>query len=193
MAKSPKPSNEKTQKKPRVSRRNLWFSYFTDSSNKRTFLNRKESVRAAGYKTKNEESLRVMGHQNFLKLTDKINIWLDEVGLSENTLKMKLVGLMDARETKFQTMKGAVDKEQLPVNVNILATTGKIETDEDGEHYGSGDTLLAIEVDAIETQRRSLDMAIKVKGVYAAEKREHTGPDGEPLHGNWTINVVMAK
>ena len=32
-------------------------------------------------------------------------------------------------------------------------------------------------MEAIETQRRSLDMAFKVKGTYAPEKREHSVPE----------------
>lgn len=36
-------------------------------------------------------------------------------------------------------------------------------------------------VEAIETQRKTLDMALKVKGMYAPARLEHTGRDGKKL------------
>jgi len=124
----------------KVSKINLWFAHFTNSACSTTFLNRKESARAAGYKTKNDESLRVIGHQNFTKLTDKIEKWLDETGLSENALKIKMLSLLEAKETKF--------------------------------FQKDGEIVTQVEVEAIEVQRKTLDMALKVKGLYAPEKHE---------------------
>ncbi len=45
------------------------------------------------------------------------------------------------------------------------------------------------EVEAIETQRKTLDMAIKVRGMYSPEKREHTGPGGVDLFANMLKDV----
>lgn len=131
---------------PRLSKLNLWFKHFTNESCRDTFLNRKESARHAGYKTNNEDSLRQIGCQNFTKLTDQIEKWLDEAGLSENALKIKLLSLMDAKETKFFQKDGEVTDQR--------------------------------EVEALETQRRALDMALKIKGAYAPEKHEHSGNVG---------------
>ncbi|MCK5018042.1 MAG: hypothetical protein KAS32_13380 [Candidatus Peribacteraceae bacterium] len=50
------------------------------------------------------------------------------------------------------------------------------------------------EVNAIETQRRSLDMAFKVKGTYAAEKKELSGPGGGPIQTEGaTITAEMSE
>jgi len=128
---------------------NLWLSYFVNSENKTTFLNRKESARAAGYKGSSEDAFRAIGTQNYLKLSDKINNWLEDVGLSENALKTKLISLLEAKETKFFQHEGVVSDQR--------------------------------EVDALETQRRTLDMAFKIKGSYAPVRNEHAGPKGEPI------------
>ncbi len=49
---------------------------------------------------------------------------------------------------------------------------------EDAEPYDDGETLLAINVADPEIQRKSLDMAYKITGEYAPEKREHGGIGG---------------
>lgn len=122
----------------RVSKINLWFKHFTNEACQTTFLNRKEAARAAGYKANSEAALRAIGSQNFTKLSTEIDKWLNEAGLSENALKIKLLGLLEAKETKFFQKDGVVTDER--------------------------------NVEALETQRRTLDMALKIKGIYAAEK-----------------------
>ncbi len=52
---------------------------------------------------------------------------------------------------------------------------------EDAEAVDDGETLLAITVADPEIQRKTLDMAFKVTGEYAPEKRELTGKDGKPI------------
>jgi len=37
------------------------------------------------------------------------------------------------------------------------------------------------EVEALDVQRKSVDMGFKIHGTYVAEKREHTGKDGGPI------------
>ncbi len=142
-----------TKKKPKViikpNKLAFWLKHFTNESCSTTFLNKTESARCAGYKAKSEESLRQIGCQNFTKLNDKIAKWLDEQGLSENALKTKLLALTEAKETKF------------------FSTPVK---DENGKAV---DILVKeIEVEALEIQRRTLDMALKVKGLYAPERHE---------------------
>jgi len=127
----------------------LWFYHYTNDACPRTFLSNIEAARAAGYKTKNELSLAQIGYQNSKKLSDKLNDWMDEVGLSDAVLKKKLLSLMEATETKFFQHEGVVTDQR--------------------------------EVAAIETQRRTLDMALKVKDLYAPKKFEHTGKDQGPI------------
>ena len=136
----------------RVSKLNVWLKHFLNEGCSTTFLNKTESARRAGYNCRAsniEECFRNIGAQNYIKLTDKISTWLDDNGLSENTLKLKLLSLMEAKETKFFQHEGVVTDER--------------------------------EVAAIETQRKTLDMALKVKGMNAPTKHELTGKDGKPL------------
>lgn len=181
----------KNKNKIRLCKRDLWLSHFLNSSNARTFLNRKESARAAGYKTENEASLEAIGHENFRKLSDRIEAWLQDEGISNNELKIRLIQLMEAKETRFQTMKGTVNPDSLPECVKVLATTGVIERAKNGGvYYGDGISLLAIETENLELQRRALDMALKVKGMYAPTKNELTGKNGEPIATRVVIELV---
>lgn len=144
--------------KERVSKLNVWFKHFINENCSTTFLNKTESVRRAGYKTKKENSLKSIGCENFTKLNDKISKWLDETGLSENALKIKLLSLMEAKETKFFAFQGEIIEQ--------------------------------VEVEAIETQRKTLDMALKVKGMNAPTKHELTGKDGKRLLPRETKIIV---
>lgn len=132
-----------------ISKRIIWLKFFLDQDNKDTFLNGTESARAAGYKAATDSTLAGIGSNNFKALKKKIDIWLEEEGLSDTALKMKLLNLLEAKETKFFAHQGCVTDER--------------------------------EVEALEVQRRSLDMAFKIKGSYAPEKREHSGPNGAPI------------
>lgn len=82
---------------------------------------------------------------------------------------------MEARETVFQKLKGAVLQSTLPEGHRVVASSGTVITTKDGDLYGDGDTLIEIDVQALGVQVKATDMALKVKGLYAAEKVEHSG------------------
>ena len=96
--------------------------------------------------------MRHLGCRNFIKVSDGINQWFDAAGLSENALKIKLLSLLNAKETKFFS---APIKDKNGVVTDIF--------------------VKEVDVEAIEIQRKTLDMAIKVRGMYAAKKYDHTG------------------
>ncbi|RJX19017.1 MAG: hypothetical protein C4575_09585 [Desulforudis sp.] len=135
--------------KRKPTKQNAWLKHFLNEGCSTTFLNATESAKRAGYLASSDESFRSIGYQNFTKLADKINTWLDEHGLSESALKIKLVSLLNARETKFFAHEGRVVDER--------------------------------EVEAIEVQRRTLDLAFKLKGSYAPEKHDHSGEVALPV------------
>ena len=112
-------------------------------------MNRTASAKAANYKCSTNESFRAVGYENFTKLHSKIEEWLEEVGLSDNQLKTKILSLLEAKETRFFQKDGLVTETRT--------------------------------VEALEVQRKTLDMALKMKGMYAPEKREHTGKGGKPI------------
>lgn len=126
----------------KICKLDLWFSHYINSDSPETFLNKSGSAKAAGYKTSREQSFGEIGYQNSIKLQDRISKWIDEIGLSENALKKKLLNLIEAKETRFFQKDGKV-----------------IETRE---------------VEALETQRRTLDMAMKVKGLYEQDNLQRS-------------------
>ncbi|MCF8095874.1 MAG: hypothetical protein K9J79_11000 [Desulfobacteraceae bacterium] len=52
----------------------------------------------------------------------------------------------------------------------------------DGQLYVETETVIGINVENKELQRRALDMAFKMKGSYAPGKKEHTGKNGTEIH-----------
>ena len=156
---------------PRKSKLDLWFKFYIDKSNKSTFLNKTAAARAAGYKCRDNEGFGNIGYQNSVKLSPRMNTWLDEVGLSDEALKEKLLQLSEAKETKFIKIKGYLDPKDLPDNIKAIGTSGFAETDKEGNvEYSAGDTLIEIETDALGIQTKNLEMALKVKGLFSPEE-----------------------
>ena len=98
-----------------------------------------------------------------------------------------------AKRTEKAKMKGAVDLPKTPKG-NLRKgyrafTSGVIEQNEDGKSYGTGETLVLIDmVDNAERRK----MAQLVAGWYgltpAAEFRvKHSGPDGGPIETETTF------
>ena len=83
--------------------------------------------------------------------------------MSENFLKLKLRSLIDAKETKF-------------FHSPVKDENGKV----------TDIFVKEVEVEAIETQRKTLDMALKVKDMMAPKKFEHSGPGGKPIETKLT-------
>ena len=148
----------KTDKPNIISKLNLWFSFYVDDCNPKTYLNKTESAIASGYKCRAKDPYQCycnIGGQNYRKLQPRISQWLDDTGLSESALKQKLCDLMVVKEKKFFS---APIKDE-----NGLVTGMHIEN---------------VEVDAIETQRKTLDMALKVKDMIAPTRHEVAGSKG---------------
>ena len=151
----------------------LWFKLYTDSSNKKLFLNSTQCALKV-YDTEDYNSARQIGVDNKKSMAPILKVWLDEEHFSDEALRSRLVGLMDAQETKFIHLRGKIEEGDLPEGFSLVGH-GVTEKGE-GEHaYTEYVTLVQVNMDAKETQRRSLDMALKVVGKYAADKVEISG------------------
>lgn len=122
-----------------ASKREIWLGHYLDQGNPDTYLNAAESARAAGYKCA-KENFKKIGYINRRECEKQITDWLDDAGLSESALKLKLVSLLEAKETKFFQKDG------------LVKTT--------------------VEVENLAIQQKALDMALKMKGLYAPEKKK---------------------
>lgn len=141
-----------------------------------TFLNATAAAIKAGYKAKSSHSFEQIGFANRKRFESKIATWLDEHGFSEARLKTKVLELMEAKETVFHKIKGAVLQSSLPEGHRVVATSGTVITTKDGGSvYGDGDSLLEIDVQNYGVQVKSVEMALKVKGLFAPEKHDHSG------------------
>lgn len=174
-----KEATKKATKESRVGRggatprQNLWLFHFLNQDNPVTFLNRTQAAMAA-YNGKSYQGAANIGHINFKKFKPDIEAWLEEEGYSLTSLKMRLVKLMEAKETKLQTVRGRVDETGLPENTRVIVSGETERISKSGEAITETETLLAVEVDAVETRRRSIDMGLKMRpDGYASEKHDH--------------------
>lgn len=157
------------KKGKRLTKRTVWLGHYLNQDNPVTFLNGTQSVVAAGYKCKPLHASSIAS-ENYGILCEQIETWLDENGLSEGKLKGKLLSLVGAKKTIFQKIKGAVRQEDLPPGYRLITTSGMTEENNEGSPiFIDGDSLIEIEVDALGIQTKSLDMALRVKGLYAPE------------------------
>lgn len=156
-------------------KRNVWLKHYLNQANPDTFLNAVASAKAAGYKASTPSSFESIGYENLRKLRNEVETWLDDNALSTSALKEKLLSLIEAKQTKFIKIKGAVSAKNLPAGCELITTAGAVFETKDGMIFGEGESLLAINTDSIETQRRSLDMALKIRGAYAPDEVKVSG------------------
>ena len=90
---------------------------------------------------------------------------------------------LKAKKTEFIKLKGAVNPANLGKGQSIIATSGIIEQDKDGEWYGTGDTVIAVQVADLGIRQKGLNEVHKLRGDYPADKQKHevTGPNGGPI------------
>lgn len=130
-------------------KKDMWLYYYLDQTNPKTFLNITRSARAAGYNCKTADSFYEIGRHNLKVLAPTINEWLDDFGLSENVVKLKLAQLMEATEKVFFSHQGKVTDER--------------------------------EIKALQIQLQAARFVMKIRGMDAPQKHEHSGPAGKPL------------
>ena len=73
----------------------LFLKHLLDESNPNTFMNATGSAKAAKYNCSTENSYSLIGYENIRKLKPYISQWLEEFGLSEERLKLKIVELLE--------------------------------------------------------------------------------------------------
>lgn len=149
----------------------LWLAAYLDRTNRDTFLNSTASAKEADYKCKDENSFQSMGSQNLSKLKPRIDKWLTDAALTEDALRKKLVDLVNAEETKIINIKGKITKANLPDNCKILVESEQTKlAGKDAIEYVEEHTVMAVNMDSLPIQQKSLDMAFKVKGMYQSDK-----------------------
>jgi hypothetical protein len=166
-------ANKKPKTKIRPNKLALWLKHYLNEACSTTFLNKTESARKARYNA-NENSLRQIGCQNYTKLKDEITKWLDEFGLSENALKESVIRGFKIKESKIINVKGTVEESELPEGTRLLLSGSLIKYDKHGNEYTELTSVIAIDVDSIEIQRKFIEMGIKIRGLYAPERHEVT-------------------
>ncbi len=152
----------------------LWFRYYTDESNRVTFLNGVQSAMVAygdiTYDRANQNSV-----YNKKAMRPLISLWLDEVGLSEDYLKSRVRQLSQAKEIKHIKVKGRIEQKDLPVGHTVICHADVKKLVNGGGSYIETETLIAVELEDTGLQRQCVDMGFKLKGSYAADTIEVFG------------------
>lgn len=139
---------------------------FLDASNPKTFMKAEGCAQELGISSAYASTLKYV-------LRERISLFLAECGLDVVSLKAKLLELLHSRATRIYTVNGKFNKDDLPPHTEVLA--------EAKDKNGNTISILAVSTEVPELQRRALDMAIKMHGLYAPERVEHTGPEGGPI------------
>lgn len=102
-------------------------------------------------------------------------------GITSRLLAKVLKAELFKKKTITTKLKGAVNKKNLPKWCKVITTSGLITYDKKGGvHYGDGETLLAMDVDALDIQQNARRDAQKGLGL-TVDKLEVAGPDGGPI------------
>ncbi len=83
--------------------------------------NATEAARRAKYKAKDDRSFGVIGIENLRKLKIHVQSYLDEIGLSDEAIKLKIVQGLSAKETKYWAYEGKVTDEREVEALSIQA------------------------------------------------------------------------
>lgn len=95
-------------------------------------------------------------------------------------------GELTKKKTITVKLKGAVNDKDLPKWCKVIAITGLTTYDKEGEAcHGDGETLLAIDVEALDIQQKARQDAQRNLGL-TKDKLEVAGPDGGPIE---VVNV----
>lgn len=153
--------NAKTKEPKLTLKRRAWLKAYL-----KTF-NATEAARVAGYRCKNPDSFETIGYQNFRKLQPVIQRWFEQVGLTPERIKAKIIQGMEARETKRVKVKGAVKQESLPAGRHLIATSGTLAYDKEGkEVFGDGNSVIEWEEEALGIQQKYVDLGCRVLLLY---------------------------
>lgn len=148
-----------------------FLSAYLDADNPRTFMRYGPSAQAAGRKSD-------WGARQKCALEPRIRAFLADAGLDETSLRSKLASLLHGRESKIQVVQGSVEPWAVHPNVTVIGEFTRekaVGKGENAEVIQETVTVLAIDQEAPELQRKALDMALKLDGHYAPEKVEVPG------------------
>ena len=132
---------EKDNKPNKISLEIVWFKHYTDPDSP-GFLSPTRATKLTYPNMRSYETIRTHGRDLRRKLQKKIAEWMEEEGLTEEKIKGKVIGLMDAKELKFFS------------------------------HYDDDSGRFIIEereVDALAIQTKATELAIKVKGLASPD------------------------
>lgn len=106
---------------------------------------------------------------------------LQEKGPKLEKILLRLRQSLNAQETKIVKLKGAVNQNDLPKGFRLIANTGIVLQNDDGNQFGNGESLIAYDLIAHGHRLRAIDLALQLHDAMPSQKHELTGKDGGPI------------
>lgn len=100
---------------------------------------------------------------------------LAKEGITPSSLAKQLKAELGAKVSKTVKLKGSVGSGQVARGVKVLAVSGVVTEGEEGQEFGTGDTLLEFKERAWDVQARARMDAQKLMGLYPVEQVEVGG------------------
>jgi hypothetical protein len=97
---------------------------------------------------------------------------LDNEGITIQKLAKLAKKELNSKTTRTVKIKGAVNGDELPRGFKKITDSGVIEIDDQGEHFGTGETLIEVSEINWTTRQKARINIHKLRGDYPAEKHD---------------------
>lgn len=124
-----------------------------------------EAARLAGCKG-NQQVRAKWGYWRRIKYAPLISQWIKEAGHTPEAIREVVMRWFDAKEPKFQTVKGTINKDNLPAGAKVVSES-------------DNESTLFYEVEN-PNQLRAAEIAAKIEGMLK-DKVDHEFPNGIPV------------
>ncbi len=111
---------------------------------------------------------------------------LHEKGPKLGKVLLRLRGSINAEETKLVKIKGAISQSDLPKKFKLIATSGLLSSNDGGNIFGDGESLIKCDMIAHNIRLRAVDLALQLHDAMPSQKHEHTGKGGGPIETKLT-------
>lgn len=137
---------------------------------------------------KTEEELCTDAGQDVRQET--VNL-LQEKGPKLDKVLLRLRDAINAKETKFIKIKGAISQTDLlkkspKKSFELIASSGLLSHGKDGDIFGDGESLITCDMINHNVRLRAVDLALQLHDAMPSQKHEHTGKGGGPIETKLT-------
>ena len=98
---------------------------------------------------------------------------LEKKGPKLDKILLRLRQALNAKETKVVKLKGATTKDEFPKGFDLIVNTGFLIEHDDGEVFGTGESLVSYDLIAHGHRLKAVDLALQLHDAMPSQKHEH--------------------